>query len=195
MPHVELIYASSHSALWALALGVILIFVAEMRRFQQPGDAMANISAGVFCLVYVGVMCTFVVQMRLFWGVGALAVWIITVKMGDIGAYTIGRLFGRTRMSPTISPGKTMEGAVGAILFACGGAWIGFNGIGLRIIPTFAWTELHGIVFLGWVPLKPIVQLAQSSVAGPPGVAIGWLIFGVLMGARSACSATWPNRS
>ena len=89
---------------------------------------MANIAAGVFCLVYVGLMCTFAVQMRVFWA-SALAAWIIAVKMGDIGAYTIGRLFGRTRMSPTISPGKTVEGAMGAIVFAVVGSYVSFNGI------------------------------------------------------------------
>jgi phosphatidate cytidylyltransferase len=155
LPHVEMIFAGSQSALWALALGVGLIFVAEMRRFEKPGGALANIAVGVFCLVYVGMMCTFAVQMRLFWGVGALAAWIVSVKMGDIGAYTFGRLFGRTRMSPTISPGKTMEGAIGAILFACLGSWVSFHGL---------------------------VQMAPPSVNPMPGAPIGWLIFGVLMG-------------
>jgi phosphatidate cytidylyltransferase len=155
LPHIDLIHAGSHSALWAMALGVLMIFVAEMRRYQRPGGALGNIAAGVFCLVYVGLMCTFAVQMRIFWGIGALAAWIISVKMGDIGAYTVGRLFGTTPMSPAISPGKTMEGAMGAILFACIGAWISFHGI---------------------------VQLAPSNLALHPGVPLGWLIFGVVMG-------------
>ena len=73
MPHVEMIWAGSHSALWALALGVIMIFMAEMRRFERPGGALANIAVGVFCLIYVGVMLTFAVQLRIFWGVGAVA--------------------------------------------------------------------------------------------------------------------------
>ena len=116
---------------------------------------MARIAVGIFSLVYVGLMFTFAVQMRLFWGVGAMAAWIICVKMGDIGAYTVGRLFGRTKMSPTISPGKTMEGALGAMLFALTGSWICFHGI---------------------------VQLAPPYVEGMPGQPIGWVIFGLLMG-------------
>ena len=155
MPHVELIWAGSHSALWALTIGVIVIFTAEMRRFERPGGALANIAVGVFCLIYVGVMLTFAVQMRIFWGVGAVAAWIISVKMGDIGAYTVGRLIGTTRLSPTISPGKTTEGAMGAIVFACAGSWISFHGV---------------------------VQLAPPSVALNPGTSLGWLVFGLVMG-------------
>ena len=41
----------------------------------------------------------------------ALAALVIVVKMGDIGAYTVGRLFGRHKMAPVLSPGKTWEGA------------------------------------------------------------------------------------
>jgi phosphatidate cytidylyltransferase len=155
MPHLDMIRAGSYSALWALALGVVMIFLAEMRRFERPGGALANIAVGVFALIYVGLMLSFAVQMRIFWGVGALAAWIVTVKMGDIGAYTVGRLFGTTRMSPVISPGKTVEGAMGAILFACIGSWISFHGI---------------------------VQLTPPSVALNPGTQLGWLVFGLVMG-------------
>jgi phosphatidate cytidylyltransferase len=167
---VHFIHAASQSPLWALALGVLMIFVAEMRRFEQPGGALANIAVGVFCLIYVGMMCAFAIQIRLFWGVGALAAWIIAVKMGDIGAYTVGRLFGRNKMSPTISPGKTVEGALGAMLFALLGSWISFHAI------RFPWTG-------GWISLPSIVQWAPPYVEAMPGQPSGWFIFGMLMGA------------
>jgi phosphatidate cytidylyltransferase len=183
LPHVDLIYAGSQSAMWAFALGVLAVFLAEMRRFERPGGTMANIAAGVFCLVYVGLMCTFAVQLRVFWGVGALAAWIVTVKMGDIGAYTVGRLIGRTKLSPTISPGKTVEGAMGAIVFAIAGAWIGFSGS----VPLFGRTiVVHGITvpwFSDWLLVfPPIVQLAPPSAPLNPGAPGGWLIFGLAMG-------------
>ena len=64
---------------------------------------------------------------RLSWGVGALATWIVVVKMGDTGAYAVGRLIGRHKLAPLISPGKTIEGAVGGLLFACFGSWAAFR--------------------------------------------------------------------
>ncbi len=113
----DILLVSNSSPLWAMAVGVLLVFSSEMQRYEQPGGALARIAVGVFSLVYVGLMFAFAVQIRLFWGVGAVAAWIITVKMGDIGAYTVGRLFGRNKMSPTISPGKTIEGALGSLMF------------------------------------------------------------------------------
>jgi phosphatidate cytidylyltransferase len=165
LSYIDLIYAASHSALWALAVGVLAILMAEMRRFEQPGGTLARVAVGVFALVYVGLMLTFAVQIRLFWGVGALATWIISVKMGDIGAYTVGRLFGTVKLAPRISPGKTVEGAGGALLFAVIGSWISFNVI-LPLAPPF----------LGPMP----GQSVGWYLFGRP---CGWFIFGLLMGA------------
>jgi phosphatidate cytidylyltransferase len=111
----------------ALGMAVLLIFLAEMDRYEKPGGNLANLAAGVFALIYVGLMMTFAVQLRLVWGIGALASWIVVVKMGDTGAYVVGRLIGRHKMSPRISPGKTVEGAVGALVFSCIGAWATFG--------------------------------------------------------------------
>ena len=113
----------------ALAVAVLLVFLGEMWRYKKPGGNTANLAAGVFALVYVGLMLWFAVQLRIVWGVGALAAWVIVVKMGDTGAYTVGRLIGRHKMAPLISPGKTIEGAVGALVFSCLGSWAAFKWI------------------------------------------------------------------
>ena len=109
-------------------------------------------------------MLGFAVQLRLWWGVAALASWIIVVKMGDIGAYTVGRLIGRHKMAPLISPGKTMEGAVGALAFSCFGSWLTFHWL-VGILPTtqlaqqFAQASLSG----------PVVGLDRLRIAGRNG--------------------------
>jgi phosphatidate cytidylyltransferase len=176
--------AGTRSPMWALALGALMIFIGEMRRYEEPGGTLAKIGVGVFSLVYIGLMCSFVVQIRLFWGVGALAAWIITVKMGDIGAYTIGRLFGRNKLSPTISPGKTVEGAIGAFLFALIAAWFCFHAINAISIPVFDWIGFHGIGLpwkTDWIPYPGIVRLAPPYVETAPGLPTGWVVFGLLM--------------
>lgn len=43
---------------------------------------------------------------------------VLVCKGGDIGGYCTGRLFGRTKLIPHISPGKTVEGAAGSLLFS-----------------------------------------------------------------------------
>ena len=137
--------------LMVLAIAVLLVFLGEMRRYQKPGGVTANIAAAVFALVYVGVMLSFAVELRLTWGMAALAIWLITVKMGDIGAYTVGRLVGRHKMAPLLSPGKTLEGAAGALGFACLGAWASLSFLAPAISPHAA----AGRPGMGLAPVRP----------------------------------------
>jgi len=115
---------------WALAgLGaaLLLIFIGEMRRYEKPGGVIANLSAAAMTVFYVGLPLAVLIDLRMRWGLAAVASIILVVKMGDTGAYTIGRLFGRHKMAPTLSPGKTIEGAFGAFTWAVAGAFIGLN--------------------------------------------------------------------
>jgi phosphatidate cytidylyltransferase len=50
--------------------------------------------------------------------------------MADTGAYFFGRAFGRHKMTPLLSPGKTWEGAAGGILTACAASWACFHWFG-----------------------------------------------------------------
>jgi phosphatidate cytidylyltransferase len=89
---------------------------------------MEQLSSEVFVVAYAGLLLASTAQLR--WIAGGkfayvpLASLVIAVKAGDIGGYTIGRLFGRRKMSPRLSPGKTWAGFFGAI----GGAAIGSAG-------------------------------------------------------------------
>lgn len=42
----------------------------------------------------------------------------------DTGAYAFGRTLGRHKLSPSVSPGKTVEGAVGGLVVAIAGTWL-----------------------------------------------------------------------
>ena len=106
----------------ALAIGVCLAFIGEMRRYEKPGGAMANVALAILPMAYVGLLIGFFAALRLFhdngWGMTAVLSLVIVVKISDTGAYFTGRAIGRHKMSPKISPGKTIEGGAGAIVAA-----------------------------------------------------------------------------
>ncbi len=112
----------------AFMLATLAAFVGEMVRYRQPGRSVIALGVTVFSFAYVGLLLSFVVQLRSVispeWGMIALVSLIAIVKFGDTGAYTVGRLIGRHKMTPLLSPGKTWEGAIGHLAAGALAAWI-----------------------------------------------------------------------
>lgn len=95
-----------------------LIFLYQGFEYKTKG-VILNCGATILAVLYLGLMGQFFMNIRFYFGVMALLMYIATVKSADIGAYTVGRLIGKHKFSPDISPGKTWEGMFGAWLFSC----------------------------------------------------------------------------
>ena len=102
---------------YTLAGVTILFFLFQYFRHGTEG-VVANCSAGLFSVIYLGIMSSFVLAVRIEFGVFELLMFVFVVKSSDIGAYTAGKLFGRHKFSPNISPAKSWEGLAGGIIFA-----------------------------------------------------------------------------
>jgi len=87
-------------------------------RFGFSG-LLSSCGTGCFSIIYLGGLACFALQTRIEFGLWAFLMYVSVVKCADIGAYTFGRLFGKHKFSPVISPGKTWEGMGGAVIFAC----------------------------------------------------------------------------
>ncbi len=155
-----------------LTIAMLVAFCGEMARYAVPGRVVVRTGLSALSFIYVGVLLSFVVQLRLLGsnltGMTALVSLITVVKMGDSGAYTVGRMFGRHKMAPVLSPGKTWEGVAGAIVFAMFGAWIVF-----RLLPSagsdraFCWQWLIYGAVVGIAGL--IGDLAESLIKRDAG--------------------------
>ena len=102
------------------ALCVLLLMAIRAIRFREAGTHLPSLGAEVLTVAYVGLLLCLTASMR-WMGPGGngyllLGSLIFATKMGDVGAYTLGRLFGKRKMSPHLSPGKTWMGAGGAVL-------------------------------------------------------------------------------
>jgi len=110
-----------------IAIGVIvsacIAIAVEMVTFHEDTrGAVQRIQATAFISLYVGACLSMLVVVRgmgsSHWGLAALISLIATTKVSDAGAYITGRLIGRNKLIPRLSPGKTIEGALGGIAFS-----------------------------------------------------------------------------
>jgi phosphatidate cytidylyltransferase len=68
-----------------------------------------------------------------------MVLWLVLmVCAADIGAYFAGRGFGRRKLAPRVSPGKTWEGALGGLIGAAFTAWCGALYFGLPALTVIA---------------------------------------------------------
>ena len=127
---------------WIVLAAVAAIFwvlIVEMKNYgPETKGAIECTLAGIFVSLYVGVPMALLVAIRMLggdtstavsgdisegvstanWGLAALLTMIATTKSADTGAYFVGRMFGRRKLIPRLSPGKTREGALGGVVAA-----------------------------------------------------------------------------
>ena len=108
--------------LFFIALSLLFLILMQFRRRQNSG-VIVDISTTLFGILYVSWFLSFLIKIRFMpGGAGLLASVLLMTKLGDVGAYLIGSRFGRTPLMPRISPKKTVEGAIGGMLFSIAGA-------------------------------------------------------------------------
>ena len=139
--------------LLALAAGFGLLFVVEMIRYQAPGSSAMRVALGLMTIVYIGLPFALLGHLRKLspkeLGLVAILSVIVIVKVSDAGAYFVGRSIGRNRLAPRLSPGKTIEGAIGGLIAGSLAGW-GFLAMVAQIIPAIGAVEFHAVPCLAY---------------------------------------------
>lgn len=146
------------STFWVLI--AVYLLTAGVTRWASIPQAMRLVT-GVFalCLAWLAVA-----HLREI-GINLLLSVLLLVWAADIFAYIFGRAFGRRRLAPSISPGKTWEGVAGGLIgvFVVALCWLwvdanySFDGLSLY---SLLLTRLSGLAVL------PIVFFTLMAVVG-----------------------------
>jgi phosphatidate cytidylyltransferase len=165
-----------------IVAGTISTFLREMLRFRGPDQITLRVALTVFVLVYLGLLPSFLAQIRWLPGIdttAALALTVFVPKGNDIGAYftgkfLTGRVLGRHHMTPLLSPKKTWQGAVGGMLVSVAvalginaiwpvipGGWLGAIGFGVTVGTAGVLGDLAESL------LKRDLQIKDASAALP----------------------------
>ena len=108
----------------ALALMAGLVMVLLAGRADLAG-AVQRLGTSLLGILYVGFFTGHIVLLRTSEDGRAWVLFTVFSAMGsDTGGYFAGRAFGRHKLAPAISPGKTIEGTIGAVVGAMFIAWL-----------------------------------------------------------------------
>lgn len=145
-------FAALQPARWIYLLSLtfwLLLVPFWLYRKWQLDRAWLALLAGLL-VIYPAFLA--LVQLRLL-GPTALFFLMGTVWIADIAAYFSGRRFGRVKLAPAISPGKTREGAIGAVIVVTAYGLLLREGFGVTQ-PAAGW----------WIPA--LVLITAVSIMG-----------------------------
>lgn len=151
------------TGVYALVGGLVVtaLIVTVVFAFQDRREPLENAAVTIMGTVWVG-MLAFAIAIGRSEQAVVLILFLVLVTAGfDVGAYFIGRAFGRRQIAPVVSPQKTMEGLIGGVVAAFGLAAI------LSTLPPFnPPIGFDGAVLLAALisVLAPLGDAAESVV-------------------------------
>ncbi|MGD1074111.1 MAG: phosphatidate cytidylyltransferase [Bryobacteraceae bacterium] len=103
---------------YAPILGILCLALLVYCTFASPiAQVLPNATSSVFCLFYTGFTLLALPNLRQQSNGPSLVVFLFCVVWaGDIAAYYVGSAWGRHRLAPSISPGKSWEGSIASVM-------------------------------------------------------------------------------
>lgn len=148
---------------WAAAAtaATILFFSLTPRR-----HALANTAITGLGMAWTGMLAFSILIAAGPHPVAHIMFLVLVIASNDVGAYFVGRSFGRRPLAPNVSPNKTVEGLLGGLLLSAVVAAV------LAVFPP--WEEIgiaRALIIAGLIGiLAPIGDLAESMVKRTLGV-------------------------
>lgn len=141
-----ILYFRGYSVLLLIPLVIGFLAMASIFVIRFPAYELRQLATGFLGLFYVSIMLSYIYITGMTEN-GHITVWLIFLSAwgNDTCAYCVGMLFGRTKMTPVLSPKKSVEGAIGGIV---GAGILGFvfswlfyiNGNAVSIKEVYAYT-------------------------------------------------------
>ena len=112
-------------SLFTILLAFFLLSIRSLFRPEEFSARVEKVSKHLLGLFYLPFLLGHFVLMR---NLERGRLWVlftlVAVYFGDTLAFYVGRAWGKRKMAPRISPGKTVEGGLGAVAGSIAGAWV-----------------------------------------------------------------------
>ena len=138
---------------FAVAAVVVAAPAFHLGHSRAPEGALAGTSVDVFGILYLGITGACFAWLRTLpadenTGIRLLILFLITIWIGDSGAYYVGKNLGRHKMAPVLSPKKTWEGLIG--------------GVATTFAAAAAFQALFPLPF-GWLDILVVAAILSAS--------------------------------
>lgn len=165
---LEVVYPAWLGApLWPLA--VLLLLAVTLHRAASPADTVPAAAATLLGALYLGALGGAIAALRVLApvadGAWRMVLLLAIIMVADTAAFFVGHALGRHPLALQVSPGKTVEGAIGGLVGGVAGA-LAVRALGLPGLPL-----THAVALgIGVTALGILGDLAESLVKRWAGV-------------------------
>jgi phosphatidate cytidylyltransferase len=172
-------FGSENLAMLLMTVLLLALMVAQLRK-AQIHEALSSISGTFFGVFYVGWLLSHAIVLRQFYdaalarypaekviaagyvpdsGAFFMVFVLVVVVWCDAGAYFAGRKYGRRKLAPRVSPGKSVEGALGGLLAGI------LGGLAVKGVFDLVWPDLAAA--FSWEQVVPFaIVLSIVGIVG-----------------------------
>ena len=156
----------------AVSASLIICMIYSLFRTSSSTIDISPLAKLIFGFVAIPLLLTHIIMIRSISGYHWIFLLFIIAVSGDVAAFYIGRNFGRRKLMPAISPGKTREGAIASIIGSL---------LGAIIYKMFLMTDISffHIMILGSVTniLGQLGDLSESMIKRSGGIKDSGILF------------------
>ncbi|MCK5830469.1 MAG: phosphatidate cytidylyltransferase [Methylococcales bacterium] len=167
-----------------LVIGPTLFWVALMLLIRKAPEELLEIDFKKRSKIFIGWFVLFsawmfLTRLRAFYGADSVMYFLVLIWIADISAYFSGKKWGKDKLAPIISPGKTIQGMYGALISAavCGIILAFYYSYPFMIASDFillsvltVLVSIYGDLFFSLVKRKNGVKDSGSLLPGHGGV-------------------------
>ncbi len=171
-------------ALEWLVIGPVIFWVFMTFAIKRAPQGLLDLKVKESYKIFIGWFLLlsawmFLVKLKTYYGAEAALYFLLLIWVADISAFFVGKKFGKDKLSPAISPGKTMQGLYGALFsgLICSVLLVLYYGYPLMIASDFIMLSLltvlisiYGDLFFSLVKRQSGVKDSGSLLPGHGGV-------------------------
>jgi len=111
------LFGNSQQLLAVLALSVLIVFIIFILSIKESKFDVLSVAKVIFGMIYIPFLMSYFISLRMMpKGIEWIFFVLFLAFIGDIFALYAGKYFGKHKLVPFVSPGKTVEGLAGLVI-------------------------------------------------------------------------------
>ncbi len=140
----------------------IFVVTALNLLFDFKDTDMAEMASVFWGIMYVGGLLAFLVSLRSLFALHFTVMFFAVIWSNDTAAYFVGKKWGKNKLSPVVSPNKTVEGAVGGLIAPLALVLILHPIIGQHYPLTLGWSVIFTVLIVVVAQVGDLVESAMK---------------------------------